>query len=135
MAGRDNGCGKILGNLFRMGGAGQGHQFHRGILQFVSDDLRHGKQRIRLDALRYIHNDLVILNIGCRLPGSTADKGRGHCKQQNLLSPAHLLHIFCKQDFIRDHHARQIGMPAGGGKFVDLPFQCRPYRHLVAAQA
>ena len=138
-AGRDDGGGQVDGHLFGVGGAGQRHQVHllRAALpaQLIGQNLRHGVQGVRLDALGHIHDDLPLGHIGPGLGSRGAHEDRRHRKQQDVLVPAHFLHALGKAQLLRDLHSGQIGVHTGARQSVDLLFDGRPDQHIVPAHA
>ena len=138
-AGGDDGGGQVDGHLLGVGGAGEGHQAEvfraARLAQLVGQHFRHGQQGIGLYALGHVHEDLPVREIGPGLGGGAAHKHRRHRKQYDVLARAHLFDALGKAQLLRDGHAGQVLVHPGGEKGVDLFGQCRPHRHLVAADA
>ena len=137
LAGRHDGGGQVDGHLLCVGGAGQGHKADvlRAALpaQLIGKDLRHGVQRVRLDALCHVHDDLAVGHIGPGLCCRGADEDRRHREQQDVLVLADLLDALGEPQLLRDLHLRQVGVDAGRRKVIDLLLDGRPDQHIVPA--
>ena len=137
LAGRHDGGGQVDGHLLCVGGAGQSHKadIPRAALpaQLIGKDLRHGVQRVRLDALCHVHDDLAVGHIGPGLCCRGADEDRRHREQQDVLVLADLLDAFGEPQLLRDLHLRQVGVDAGRRKVIDLLLDGRPDQHIVPA--
>ena len=77
-------------------------------LKLVLDNLAQHQQRIRLDTFAYIHDDLVIRDIGRCLTCSRTNKNGRHSKNKDLLILTDFFDAFGKTNPLRNHHTRQI---------------------------
>jgi hypothetical protein len=128
---------QIQRDLLRVSRSRQGNQADMIMLsvlpQLISDHLRQCKERIRLDPLRHVHNQLAVRNKRAGGFRGRPHKHRRHREQDNIFSFAGFADHFGKMNLIRYNHPRKVRMSPARAVLLHFSLQSRPYSHLMAA--
>ena len=123
-AGGYDGSRHVKRDFLRMGRAGQRDKLHMVMLtvlaQFVADDLGHGHECVRLNALGNIHDNLSVRDERARAFRRLPNGDRRHGKKQNILAACHCLQIAGEMHRFRNHQPRQRGMRARSRQIFDF---------------
>ena len=116
--------GHIERDFLRVGRAGQRNELHMVMLtvfaQFVADDFGHGHERIRLNALGNIHDNLSVRDERARAFRCLPNRNGRHGEKQDVLAAGDRLQIAGEMHRFRNHQPRQRGMRARCGEIFDF---------------
>ena len=123
-AGGYDGSRHVKRDFLRVGRAGQRNEFHMVMLpvlaQFVADDLGHGHECVRLNALGNIHDNLSVRDERARAFRRLPNGDRRHGEKQNILAAGDRLQIAGEMHRFRNHQPRQRGMRARSRQIFDF---------------